>query len=212
MHFPFNHRNISKQLNVIDKSLSDDQLEAVSFLCAAAASIRQLYGESISLNPSIPDCYTALKESRESQQNASRLLLFTLTFVGCSQRQVEELQQLTLGCEDVGKDIHTLLSEEAKQNLYFRELLYGVSENLTGEDVSSFIHFSSSFLLPPRNARYTRSLLVHFNNLMDQKILTPSNLNHLRDILTEIGKISTLDKLEAYCLAVKEKGVCLVHL
>ena len=187
------------KLHGIDKTLSTSQLESVSFLCGAAASTSKLYGRTIKSKPSIPDCYTALKESRESQQNASHLLLFALTFVGCSQCQVEELRQLTLGCEDVGKDIHTLLPEEMRQKLCFRELLHDVNADMTEEDVASFIHLSSVELQPEHNPNYTKSLLVHFSVLMEQSIISPSKVGHLCEMLGIMEKQSILDKVDAYC-------------
>ena len=109
---------VIRELNNVDKSLSKLQLESASFLCAAAASVRKLYGENIELKPSIPDCYSALRESRESQQNASCLLLFALSFVGCNQQLVVDLRQLMLGSQDPGPDVHGLLSDTVRQNLY----------------------------------------------------------------------------------------------
>ena len=194
----FYRRDISKKLHDADKSLTEDQLESVSFLCAAAASVRKLYGESIKLKPSIPDCYSALRESRESQQNASCLLLFALSFVGCNQQLVDDLRQLMLGSQDPGPDVHGLLSDTVRQNLYFRELLHDVKEMMTGKDISAFIYLSSCDLKPEYSSRHTSSLLVHFTILMEQNLIMPSTLDHLYQVLRIMKKQNTMDMIDAY--------------
>ena len=185
----------------IDKGLSAGQLKGVVFLCEAATSKCDLYATT---TPSVSDCYTALCDNRESQPYAPNILLKILSHVGCNENLVEDLCQLTLGSCSGFRDIHTQVSNEARKELRFRELLYDVNGDMTAKEASSFIYLSVEDLRPKPHPHYTESLLDHFSRLLEQTIISPQSVSYLCNILNIMGKQSTIDKIDEYC---REEGI-----
>jgi len=134
-------------------------------------------------------------------------LLHILSFVGCDQLVITQLRQLIHGAQESvadarstpDDDIHASLSDEASQKLHLRELLHDVHEDLPKTDQKDLMHLSVWDLNPPRNVNYTSSLFVHFAHLIEQEVITPSNLQRLHHWLNIMGKQTTLNKIDNYC-------------
>ena len=167
----------------------------------------KLYDLSLDSAPSISDCLSALSEHRETQSIATPILLHILNFVGCHQEHVTELQQLIHGAKETVADtwstlnnkIHDLLTGEASQKLHLRKLLHDVHEDLPKMDRKALMHLSVCHLKPPCSVNYTSSLFVHFARLIEQEVITPSNLQCLHHWLNIMGKQTTLKKIDNYC-------------
>lgn len=204
---PSYRQSIPEKLLEVDRSLSQAQHEGVSFLCAALVPCGKLYDPSPDSRPSVSDCFSALKDHRETQPIATSILLYILHFVGCNQQLVTDLEQLIHGSQETVADarstpndnVHALLSGEARQQLRLQELLHDVHEDLPKMDKKAFMHLSVCHLDPPRNVNYTTSLFVHFAHLIQQEVITPSNLQRLYHWLNVMGKHTTLRKIDNYC-------------
>lgn len=201
-------QSISKKLLEVDQSLSQAQHEGVSFLCAALVPCGKLYDPSPDSRPSVSDCFSALNDHRDTQSIATSVLLYILRFVGCNRQLVTDLQQLIHGSQEtvanarstpIDETHHASLSDEASQKLRLRELLHDVHEDLPKTDQKALMHLSVCHLDPPRNVNYTTSLFVHFAHLIQQEVITPSNLQRLYHWLNVMGKQTTLRKIDNYC-------------
>ena len=117
---------------------------------------------------------------------------------------MEDLCQLTLGSCSGFRDIHTQVSDDARKELHFRELLYDVNGDMTAKEASSFIYLSVEDLRPKPHPHYTESLLDHFSRLLEQTIISPQSVSYLCNILNIMGKQSTINRLDEYC---EEEGI-----
>ena len=187
--------------------MSLTQNEGVGFLCAALVPSGRLYDQNLDSTPSISDCFSALNDYRETQSIAASILLHALVFVGCDQKHVTELQQLIHGAQETvvdarstpNNEIHALIPDKASQKVYFRELLHDVHGDLPKTDKKALMHLSVCHLNPTRNVNYTSSLFVHFAHLIEQEVITPSNVQCLCHWLNIMGKQKTLKKIDNYC-------------
>ena len=201
----------------IDRSLSSDQIEGTALLCAALVPSGKVYRESRNRTPSLPQCYTALKEEQKIQPNALNLLLYIINFVGCNQQSIAKLHQEMYGGQETAyMDIVDLLSIEDRLKLNFHQLLYKVNGDFTEEEKCSLINLTTCYLKPCPNPNYTNSLFVHFMKLIEQEVISKSNVLCLHHWLTFMGKLTTLNLIDDYFLnaeipVLKRSGLYQMH-
>ena len=91
------------------------------------------------------------------------------------------------------------LSENAKENLQFRELLFMIYRQLPDDERLAVISLSCPLLNPSRHPSYTQSLLVHFMVMMQGKVISPRQVQPLHECLLIIGQMEIIDHINLYC-------------
>ena len=197
--YSFSRKNIRVKLLEIDNSLDQNQTEGTAFLCAALVPSGKVYRESIDNTPIISQCYTALKEEQKTQPNALNILLYSLVKVGCDQKIIAELHQVMYERQETSyKDIVNSLSDEDRRRFQFFWLLYEINSELPKKEKISLINLSACYLKPKQSENYTKSLFVHFMKLIEQEVISETNMLALYHWLTVMGKNTTLKKIDKY--------------
>lgn len=196
-----------RKLHDIGNGLPESDRPAVGFLCQAVCPRACIYLTTIHEVPSVSQCYHGLCRHSDTQAIAVSILLHVLGLVGARSAS-DDLQRIANDnqIEKDGADARKVgtLSEDARVSLHFRELLCMIYRQLPEDEKLAVINLSCPLLKPLRHPQYTRSLLVHFMVMMQQKLISPSDIQPLHECLLIIGQMEIIDLINSYYM---ERGL-----